>query len=292
MNNNINFLLDNPESIPESIGIAGDWHGNLGWALKAINEFHNRGIRHIFHLGDFCIMGGPDGMKFTRRINMLLEKLDMYIYVTLGNHENYNLYEKHYVMHDNNGISFKNGEPRILVFPRGYHWSWHDISYMSFGGANSIDKAYRHKNSWWEQEQITDEQIMESIGHPVDVMFTHDVPYGVEMFKNHRDASNGWSKEDLEYASHSSHQLRRLTDIVRPSLMFHGHYHKWLNHSSRLYVDDYHKDRKLITDDLKYKFSKRKDYLLQSVCLDKEYSNSNMVIYTPETMEYHILSSW
>lgn len=265
------FENENPDF---NIGIAGDWHGDLAWAMYAIEEFNKRGIKNIFHLGDFGIWGGPDGQKYTRKINKILESLDMRIYVTLGNHENYNLVDKHYPANDD-GLLVKNTEPNILLFPRGFKWNWYQQTYMSFGGANSIDRMFRKKDkSWWEQEQITDDQIDSlnpNIG--VNVLFTHDVPFGVDMKFNHRSAAE-WPKEALEYSNESRHQLKKVTDIIQPQLLFHGHYHMFLDETTLLTTPE------------------NEEYILRSLCLDKEYTNQNLGQYNPATMDFSILSSW
>lgn len=256
------------------IGLAGDWHCDLAWAMHAIDEFEKRGIKYILHLGDFGIWGGPDGQKYTRRINKILESKNMKIFVTLGNHENYNLIEKHYLK-NSEGLLVKNTEPNIHLFTRGFNWEWHGHRFMSFGGANSIDKMFRKKDkSWWEQEQITDSQI-ESLDSNllVDVLFTHDSPFGVDMKFNHRSTSE-WPKEALAYSNESRHQLKKVTDIVQPNLLFHGHYHMYLDETTLLRAPE------------------NAEYIVRSVCLDKEYTNQNMGLLNPETLEFRLLTSW
>ena len=48
------------------VGIAGDWHGDLGWALSMVSRFHKHKIDTILHLGDFGIWRCLHGDKYLR----------------------------------------------------------------------------------------------------------------------------------------------------------------------------------------------------------------------------------
>src|SRR5687768_2821553 len=70
-------------------GIAGDWHGNWRFAAWKLEEFARAGIKTIFQLGDFGIWPGPSGDEYLGKLRKNLELHGQTIYVTLGNHEDY-----------------------------------------------------------------------------------------------------------------------------------------------------------------------------------------------------------
>jgi predicted phosphodiesterase len=43
------------------IGVAGDWHGNTGHALKALKLLAGNNIATIAHVGDFGVWPGNSG---------------------------------------------------------------------------------------------------------------------------------------------------------------------------------------------------------------------------------------
>ena len=71
------------------VALAGDWHGNLGFALGSIERLAKLGIRTLLHLGDFSLWPGPLGAKFIRRITKACDEHDITIYVTDSNHEDH-----------------------------------------------------------------------------------------------------------------------------------------------------------------------------------------------------------
>jgi hypothetical protein len=53
------------------IAVAGDWHGNTAWAVRAVRRMAallpRDGPRVIVHLGDFGIWPGPEGPRGAAR---------------------------------------------------------------------------------------------------------------------------------------------------------------------------------------------------------------------------------
>ncbi len=203
----------------DTVGIAGDWHGNLTWAVSAVNEFDRAGIDTILHLGDFGV-GFKNGDAYLRVLNQILIKNKQTIYVTFGNHEDYVRIAGMNVR-DDGLIEIASN---ILGFPRGYRWVWEGRSFVSLGGANSIDKEFRLEGiSWWAEEQISMGDAYRTMdGGFAEIMLAHDAPTGVPIPENHR---SNWSREALAYAAQSSDTLRAVVDVVRPTMFFHGHYH-------------------------------------------------------------------
>jgi predicted phosphodiesterase len=52
-----------------TIGVAGDWHFDLNWALNALDLYAERKITTIIHLGDFGIMPAAKGTEYIKRVS-------------------------------------------------------------------------------------------------------------------------------------------------------------------------------------------------------------------------------
>jgi len=203
----------------DKVGVAGDWHGNKEWAVAALNEFARNGISVVLHLGDFGI-GFKYGDDYIAAVNATLVKNGQVLYVTLGNHEDYVRVNAAPVREDG-WIEYASN---VLLAQRGQRWTWEGRSFVSLGGANSIDRNGRIEGiSWWAEEQISMGDVYHTIeGGYADVFLAHDVPAGVPIPLNHR---SNWAPEALKYSNQSKDMVRAAADGVRPAIYFHGHYH-------------------------------------------------------------------
>lgn len=256
----------------DTVGVAGDWHMDTQGAINAIGKFNEAGIKVILHVGDFGVFGGPSGAKYLRHVNKLMVGFDMFIFVTLGNHEDYGKVSKFLPVEGMDGCVFMPDHERIIYFSRGFNWDWNGNRFMSVGGASSIDYKMRTVNqSWWAEEMISDEDVDSSIkAGKVDVMITHDVPYGVEMFENKPSAV--LTMDVQIYADKSRKQLKRITDVTQPKMLIHGHYHEYRNKMDEMRIDG------------EYEF-----YYTNHICLDREFSKFNTGTVNTETLEFRIL---
>jgi hypothetical protein len=224
------------------IGVAGDWHGNKGWARMRILDFADLGITKILHLGDFGVWNGNSGDKYLHRVNHVLNDNNQKIYVTLGNHEDYVRVSRFSPVLEgpDKGWFHERAYPNILYASRGFRWEWSGTSFVSLGGANSIDRAYPHRIenfSWWSGEQISYGDVIRTReGGYADVFLAHDCPEGVPLFGGHKAGKGNWSYEDLEYAEKSRKSLRSAVDRVQPRLFLHGHYHFLADYTT--YLED------------------------------------------------------
>lgn len=256
------------------IGVAGDWHGNTWHALRAIDAFNEASIKHVFHLGDFGFWGGQDSAKYVRKIVHRLEKFDMHIYVTLGNHEDYWRINKKLFNADD--TRFYTSE-RLVIFSRpfkGYVGDKVKKSFMSFGGANSIDFKMRKEGvSWWKEESITlhDVDNATKVGH-VDIMFCHEVPAGVSINSSRNHWSGQWDADELFYSNAGREMLRLAVNKVKPEILLHGHHHAF-NDTSTL-LNDGHDN----------------EYRLRTIGLDKDCENNNIISFNVQNNEYTVLN--
>jgi len=255
------------------VGIAGDWHGNTGWAIAALDSFHENNIRHVFHLGDFGFWGGQDGAKYVRKVTNRLERYDMFLYVTLGNHENYwKVYSREANL---DGTRFYDSE-RLIVLPRGFKGNFGDTvvkDFISLGGANSIDYKTRKEGlSWWREESITYGDIDTTInaGH-ADFMFCHELPDGVNLNSVRKSWQSGWDTDELFYSEAGRKMLRIAVDYVKPGILFHGHHHV------------FHDSVDTLTD------FEDKPYSLRTIGLTKDEMESNIIAFNIVENSYDVL---
>lgn len=248
------------EMMSNRIGVAGDWHGDLGWALRAIRSFKSAGIDTVIHLGDFGIW--PNSPKFIRRIESLLGQLDMNLYVVPGNHEDYVQINNTPVAED--GLQYFTS--RIILFPRGYRWNWAGRSFVALGGANSIDFEGRTQGiNWWAEESITLGDAYRTIQDGVaEVMFAHEAPSGVVPMTGHGEK---WSARGLAYAAQSSEVMLQVVDAIQPKLFMHGHYH-------------YYYDKIVVSD---------VGYNTRYIGIDKEYTQYNMAVISLDTLSVELI---
>jgi hypothetical protein len=210
-------------NIDNGFGIAGDWHVDLPWALKSIRTFHEAGVKDIFHLGDFGIFSDPDGEEYLASVSHDLRELGMRIFITAGNHEDYVRINATPVSAD--GLQWLTGS--IAVMPRGFRWMVSGRSFVSLGGAASINfPDLKEGISWWREEAITAGDIYRlAAGGPADVMLAHDAPTGIPALEDSHRIKEKWSEEGLAYSDESRRMMSAAVDIVHPKMFFHGHYH-------------------------------------------------------------------
>jgi hypothetical protein len=228
----------------DSVGIAGDWHGNVGHALKALKKLNSFGIKYVFQLGDFGVSGSllkDAGDKLRTRTNELLERQDQWLFITLGNHENYDLVERFDVMPTGEFADFlyEPKAPRILYFQRGQSLTISGRNFLSLGGAASIDYKWRQEYNakagrgkvWWAQERITVLEIQRTIAKAsclgvVDVFLAHDVFASAPITGTHRQDTSKWDAEEFAFAQTSRDALEKVARAVLPKIWLHGHYHQ------------------------------------------------------------------
>lgn len=214
------MVLMNIENV---VGIAGDWHGDLPWALDSVRIFSEAGVKDILHLGDFGIFSDPDGEVYLETVSEYLRERNMRILVTAGNHEDYTRINATPVSAD--GLQWITDV--IAVMPRGFRWEISGRTFVSLGGAASINfPDLKEGISWWREEAITAGDIYRlADGGPAEVMLAHDAPVGISTLEDSHRTGNKWSLEGLAYSDESRRMMSAAVDIVRPKMFFHGHYH-------------------------------------------------------------------
>lgn len=218
--------------------IATDWHGNAEQGREVIFEAERNGIDTIIHCGDFGIK--DSSYRYLDKLQKYLHAFNINIYFIDGNHERFNrIYDKQLL---EDGTHFV--RDNIFYLPRGFRWTWHDVSFMSLGGAASINRFKNGSGSshWDHNEFITDTDVQKAIaGGPVDVMFMHDSPADapnelIDSDSEQLQCIKTFGLTSVMYTYAHREQLRQVTNAVNPRFMFHGHYHRYM-HSTYKHQD-------------------------------------------------------
>lgn len=219
------------------VALAGDWHGQLPWALQKTADVAASPASLVLHLGDFSIWDGPRGKKFLMSLDRKCELLGVDYLVTLGNHENHKRINDLWANPKRRSadgvplpLSFGN---HIWVLPRPFRFKVNGVSFLSLGGAASVDFDVRTRNSdWWMEEMITWEHVHEATaGGPADVLLSHESPNAPFCAPAVEEiiASNpmGFSVDGLSYSKVSRNRITAVLQNVKPQLHAHGHMHAY-----------------------------------------------------------------
>jgi hypothetical protein len=208
------------------IAVAGDWHGDVRWATKIIRQLGEAGVRTILHVGDFGFFRGKHYETYLNEVESVCAEFDIKIAITDGNHEDHHWRLELAAAGDGSPMPIRE---HLWILPRGYRWTHAGRTFLSLGGAPSINyNVARQGFDWFEEEILTAEEAAAAgrAGH-AEVMLSHDAPSPASRRVEHIRATNpyGFSQERLSYASSGAYTLNQAYEAVRPDLLFHGHYH-------------------------------------------------------------------
>lgn len=227
--------------------VLGDTHGNVPFLERAARMALRSDCDRILQVGDWGYLW--PGKKNERRLeaaNNVLAQFGIEMFFLDGNHEWYGKLEE--LGASPNAPTWVQLAERITYLPRAFTWTWDDVSFMSLGGAYSIDQSDRTKFiDYWPEEVISYSQAERAIevGH-VDVMLTHDAPQGMTKLEEMlRRTSDFWRHRygakwnyKLDPGSRANRAvLREVVDAVQPLMLIHGHYH-W-RYDEKLVGDGY-----------------------------------------------------
>lgn len=166
------------------------------------------------------------GVSFLQHIQRLAEEAKLDIWWLDGNHEDHEWLSHLIPDFPSKPIPVtSNGEEysRVLYLPRGFRFEIGGVSFMSYGGAFSVDRDSREEGiDYFEAEEVIDPDHIKSLPNEhVDVLLTHDVPMGY---------SFGYPIGDMSRLSEQSRLcLSELVDKTTPWFGFGGHHHKNVN---------------------------------------------------------------
>jgi predicted phosphodiesterase len=236
------------------IFVLGDTHGNTNSAVGSISRAKAKGADMIIQVGDFGYWEHKrDGVDFLNAVSKAAVKNGLPFIWLDGNHENHTMLRKVYGpggdKHDPTPEGFWTIRPNLFYSPRANVWEVDGLKFMTLGGAVSIDKEYRLAvekgvacpewgffpepggynrgtgtgTQWWPEENITDADVDLAISRgKVDVLFTHDTV----------TCAHFGQRLKLDVDSYVNRQkVDRVVKAVKPSMMFHGHYHTLMESS-------------------------------------------------------------
>ncbi|WP_150951599.1 metallophosphoesterase family protein [Microbacterium testaceum] len=211
-----------PRLEDERVAVCGDWHGNVSWlrSLTAAISAFTPGVTTILQLGDWW-------MDPTATDHLLLDAGIERVYVTLGNHEPWNVISPLLDAHP--GVAIRVSEVTWLL-PRPARLEIGGRKVLSLGGAASVDRRWRVEGrDWWLDEAITDDHVAAAIDSgEADIMLTHESPARTPVRSVRevlRTNPNGFPSDALIESAASRGRVSQVWDVARPMLLMHGHMH-------------------------------------------------------------------
>jgi hypothetical protein len=227
------MLPRDPEG--QVVALAGDWHGDRPWSDARLQSLGERGITTVLHVGDFGIWPGPAGKIFLQAVEKVCAKYDIALLVTPGNHEDWGrltkLWENPANRDDSGSLQPLYLTEHVAVLPRGFRWTIGGRSFVSLGGAPSVDYPSRRPGKdWWPEEQMTQEDVdRTAAGGHAHVMIAHDSPGPLwstrPVTEILRSNPMGWTDRALAYSTTGRERITEAFTRVAPLLFVHGHYH-------------------------------------------------------------------
>lgn len=205
--------------------ITGDLHGDTA-ALAIIAKRMQQGDI-LFVAGDFGFVfrNNNDERCFLNDVDQFLKRKEAYLVFVDGNHENHKVLNE-YPIEEWMGARVHRIRRRIIHVLRGEILEIKQNKLFCFGGAFSIDRAYRKLNiSYWEEEIPTDEdfrngnECLGKCGCQVDFVITHTCPLNMLPYLGARHNA----PEEYRLQNY----LQWVNDNVRPFLKhwYFGHWH-------------------------------------------------------------------
>jgi hypothetical protein len=230
---------------PRKLLLVGDLHGNTAFAKKCFERGSERKVDALFQLGDFGYWEHEgSGQRYLKDIERLIQEYQIPLYWLDGNHENHRLLKAKYgwmglnmttegvvpAQKRSNNEFWPMGD-ELYYSPRGHRFTWSTVTFMTLGGAASVDKNWRtlcadeypFGGSYWPEEAITaEEEVYASRfeGPHVNVILSHDSPM---LPPEVADAVPNWSVYEDSMANRAA--VARVVEALTPRRLYHGHYH-------------------------------------------------------------------
>jgi hypothetical protein len=207
------------------IGFAGDWHGNSTGLAEKMRRLSRAGVTRLMHVGDFALWPDRAGRRFLDQVNGHAEEFGILIVVTPGNHEDWRYLTAAFAAAEGAPALIRS---QIVALPRGHRWTHRGHSFVSFGGAASIDFEFRRlgRSCWMAELPTVEEGAALAAGGHAEIMISHDSPApGTPSVNRIRATPNGWSTDALAYADVGARRITAAWEAVAPDVLVHGHFH-------------------------------------------------------------------
>ena len=216
--------------------ITGDLHGEID--LPKLDDFYVNNGKGLTR-DDYMIILGDFGMIFSAdtRYMYVFEEMrlreyfeEKYPWTTLfidGNHENF-VHLKQFPSKKFAGSKATFLTEHCIWLRRGNIYTINGSTFLTIGGAYSIDKAWRRPYiSWWPDEDITRRDInkarrnLAAYGNHVDYVLTHCAPAPIHQEIATQERFTHASKEETQNEA-LLQEINENTDFKR---WYFGHYH-------------------------------------------------------------------
>lgn len=209
---------------------AGDIHGNLEHAIWLFDVARKNNVDLIISCGDFGYWPHkPWGKKFLAAVNRLAEGTGIRFMWVDGNHENHD-YIDQLVKIRGNENPIPTPSEWVQYIPRGCRFEYNGYTLMGFGGAWSVDWRDRQLgDTWWKQETITQEQVDALEDEPVDILISHEAPFGKEISY----------KDEILTSIVQRELMLEIQNKVNPAYHICGHHHtraSWMSGPTEVHV--------------------------------------------------------
>lgn len=209
-----------------AIYVTGDTHRRVDTFKLLLFADKNPNLTkndYVIICGDF---GGVWSEKTLEEDLEIFQRLPFTILFVDGNHENFRLLNSFPVTKWHGGKVHIIKRDNIIHLMRGQIFEIEGNTIFTFGGATSIDKAFRVEGiSWWAEEMPTCEEFDEGLanlqayGNKVDFIITHSCGERALMYPPLR--TRGFQKEIYP----ENQLLSYFEDIIEYKRWYFGHYH-------------------------------------------------------------------
>lgn len=208
-----------------AIYVTGDTHRNIDTLKLGLFADKNSQLTkddYVIICGDF---GGVWAERTLEDDLKIFENLPFTVLFVDGNHENFWLLNS-YPVTEWHGGKVHIIKPDIIHLMRGQVFELEGNTIFTFGGATSVDKAFRVEGeSWWAEEMPSHEELEEAIANlkrynnKVDYIITHSCGERALMYPPLRDRGRKFGLYP------ENHMLSYFEDIVDYKHWYIGHYH-------------------------------------------------------------------
>ncbi|UBQ01884.1 metallophosphoesterase [Curtobacterium sp. TXMA1] len=215
------------------VAIAGDWESNLDAVHAILRTLTNTApdVRTILHLGDLryeapVLVGGKQ--VFLRntivRLDALLNEFGIRrLLLTPGNHDWPEQLHAEVTRHPDRPYRISQ---RIWVLPRGFRFRLGTTTFLSFGGAASLNKGPGDRGWSMHEAPTADDVDRASAAGTTDVLLTHEAPdVHIREVDDILRAASTWPAARLRASATSRALVTELLRNVAPKYAFHGHMH-------------------------------------------------------------------
>lgn len=228
--------------------IAGDTHGNIEWLRRYLFPVAvTARADKLVVLGDFGAWEHTRaGVEFFDQADAAAARAGIPLYWLHGNHDKFSHTLAAYGT-DRDPEGFVRCRDNLFYIPQGHAWRWLGTSLRAFGGAYSVDRAWRVQAEqdryrklvtearvrrvpvehipaqdgtlWFPEEEMTDDEIeqllLDDFGRK-DIILSHDKPLS---------AKPDWNRKEIPACVPNQIRLERALRLHKPAWWFHGHLH-------------------------------------------------------------------